>query len=121
MKNSKYLIIALVAIAAIFSACGGKEKSSEKAILEFWVGDVEYDINGTNITYLYPKASENVWEGWVAMPVAPTKVRLSSGATINPPATATQNFENEVTYTVTAEDGSQQTYRVKADRTQYLD
>ena len=120
-SNSKYLIIVFVALVAGFNACGSKEKSSENDILEFWVGNVEYSIKGTNITYLYPKSNEDTWTGWVSMPVAPSKVRLSPGATIHPPTTATQNFENEVSYTVTAEDGSHQTYKVKVDRTPYLD
>jgi len=121
MKKSFIFSALLLALVAGFSACGNKEKSSENDILEFWVGNVEYSINGINITYLYPKTNEDTWTGWVSMPVAPSKVRLSPGATIHPPATATQNFENEVSYTVTAEDGSQQTYKVKVDRTPYLD
>ena len=120
-SNGKYLIIALLAIVAGFSACGNKVKSSEKDILEFWVGDVKYNINGTNITYLYTKASENSWDGWISMPAAPSKVEFSPGASIEPPVTDRQNFENEVEYTVTAEDGSTKTYKVKVDRTQYLD
>ena len=120
--KSKYLIIALLAIVAGFSACGDKEKSSEKDILEFWVGNVKYSINGTNITYIYGKTSENSWDGWVSMPVTPSKVELSSSkATIHPSVSAAQNFENGIEYTVTAEDGSTKTYMVKADRTQYLD
>jgi len=119
--KSKYLVIALLATVSVLVSCGSKkEKSSEKAILEFWVGDVKYQISGTNITYLYPKTVENTWTGWVAMPVAPSKVVLSAGATIDPPATAARNFEQEQTYTVTAEDGSKQTYKVKADKTPYV-
>jgi len=114
------LSVLLVTFVTGFSSCK-KDKSSEKDILEFWVGDVKYDINGTSITYLYPKASENVWTGWVAMPIAPSKVELSSSASINPPLSEKQDFEAGVTYTVTAEDGSQQTYKVKAEKTTNLD
>ena len=117
--KSKYLIIALLAIAAGFTSCK-KDKSSEKDILEFWVGDVKYDINGTSITKLYPKVDENEWTGWVNMPVAPSKVELSPKAKIDPPVSATQSFENGVTYTVTAEDGSTKTYTVKAERSMNL-
>ena len=119
MKKS-FISVLLVVCVAGFGACGKKDKSSEKEILEFWVGDVKYDINGTNISKLYSKFAENQWTGWVTMPVAPSKVRLSSGATINPPITEKRDFEAGVAYTVTAEDGSQQIYKVKAERTQNL-
>jgi len=118
----KYLVIALLATGAVFSSCGTKkEQSSEKAILEFWVNNVKYDINGTSITHLYQKTAANSWTGWVAMPAAPSKVVLSQGATLDPPITVARDFEQEQTYTVTAEDGSKQTYKVKAERTQYLE
>ena len=97
------------------------EKSNEKAIKEFWVNDVEYTISGTNITHLYPKYSENTWTGWTSMPVAPSKVVLSPKASIDPPTTAQRDFEQGVTYTVTAEDGSKQQYKVKAERTMYVE
>ena len=120
MKKSFIISVLLVAFVAGFNACGKKEKSSEKDILEFWVGNVKYNIEGTNITYLYPKFDENQWTGWVAMPAAPSKVELSSGASINPPITEKRDFEAGVTYTVTAEDGSQKTYKVKAEKPAYL-
>jgi len=119
--TSKYLVIALLATVAVVCSCGKtKEKSSEKAILEFWVGNVEYKINGTSISYLYPKVDENLWTGFVSMPVAPSKVVISRGATIDPPVTAARDFMQEQIYTLTAEDGSKQTYKVKADKTLYL-
>ena len=119
--KSKNLVIALLATVTVLSSCGGsKEKSNEKAILEFWVNGVEYTISGTNITHLYPKTAENTWTGWVTMPAAPSKVVLSRGATLDPPATASRDFLQEQIYTVTAEDGSKQTYKVKADKTPYV-
>ena len=39
--------------------------------------------------------------------------QLSNGATANPASGSTQNFTNPVTYTVTAEDGSTQVYKVE--------
>ena len=119
--KSKYSIIALLAAVSVFGSCGStKEKSSEKAILEFQVNGVAYTISGTNITHLYPKTAESTWTGWVTMPAAPSKVVLSPSATISPPATTPLDFLQEQTYTVTAEDGSTQTYKVKAERTQYV-
>ena len=119
--KSKNLVIALLATVTVLGCGGSKEKSSEKAILEFRVNSVEYTISGTNITHLYPKTAENTWTGCVSMPVAPSKVTLSKGATLDPSATIARDFLQEQTYTVTAEDGSQQVYKVKADRTQYVE
>ena len=116
-----FIFSALAIVVAIFSTC--KDKSSEKDILEFWVGGVQYEINpnSSSIVYLYNKTAKDTWEGWVSMPVAPSKIVLSPKASINPLATAPQNFENGVDYTVTAEDGSTKTYRVKAERTPYFE
>ena len=92
--KSKYLIIASLATVAVIGSCSKKkEKSSEKAILEFWVNNVKYDINGTSITHLYQKTAANSWTGWVAMPTAPSKVVLSAGATLDPPVTVARDFE----------------------------
>ena len=55
------------------------------------------------------------------MPVAPSKVTLSTGTTLDPPTTVARDFLQEQTYTVIAEDGSRQPYKVKADRAQYVD
>ena len=120
MKKSFIISVLLVVFAVGFTSCK-KEKSSDKDILEFWVGNVKYNIEGTNISWIYPKTSENVWTGWVAMPAAPSKVELSPGASINPPISTKQDFEAGVTYTITAEDGSQKTYKVMVDRVPLLD
>ena len=115
--NRKYLFIALLVTVAVCSSCKKKgEKSNEKAIKEFWVNDVKYTITGTDITHLYPKYSENTWTGWTSMPAAPSKVVISPKATIDPPVTAERDFEQGVTYTVTDEDGTKQSYLVKAER-----
>ena len=122
MKKSFIFGVLLVALVAGFSACGGKEKSGENNIREFWVGDVRYQITGNNITYLYPKTDRDTWTGLVTMPAAPSKVVLSSGATISPSETTPQNFlaEGGITYTVTAENGDTKTYTVKAEKTPYV-
>jgi len=120
MKSSSVICASLLfALLAGFSSCK-ENKSGEKAILEFWVGDVEYQISGASVTHFYSKASADSWTGWVAMPVAPSKVVVSKGAVITPPVTDARDFEAGVQYTVTAEDGSQQTYTVKAEREAYL-
>jgi len=117
-----FIFSALLVLFAGFISCGGKNnKSGENSIREFWVGDVKYQISGTNITYFYPKAERDTWTGLVSMPVAPSKV-VHSGASIDPPITAPQDFfkEGGVTYTVTAENGDSKTYTVKADKAEFI-
>ena len=120
MLKKIFIFSVFVLAVAGFSSCKKTTKSSEKAITEFWVGDVKYQINGTNITHLYPKPSENKWTDLVPMPVAPSKVLYSKGASIDPPITEKRDFLQEQTYTVTAEYGSKQVYKVKAEKTQYV-
>ena len=119
--KTKYFIVVMLSASVGLCGCGKKNKSNEKAITEFWVGNAQYQIKGTNITYLYPKVTAGTWTGWVEMPVAPSKVTLSPGATIDPPVSTARDFMQEQTYTVTAEDGSTQVYKVKAEKTQYVE
>ena len=120
MKVSKFFTIALLGAAFAFSGCF-LEKSSEKDILEFWVNNVQYDKSGTDFIKFYPKMSENNWGAFPVTPVAPSKVEISPKASISPPITEAQDFEKGVTYTVTAEDGSTQTFTVRAQRNEFLD
>ena len=118
MSVKKFFVIALIGTAVAFSGC---KKSSENDILEFWVNNVKYDKSGTSFVKFYPKMSENNWGGFPAAPVAPSKVEISPKASISPAVNVPQNFEQGVTYTVTAEDGSKQTFFVKAQRNMYFD
>ena len=120
MNIKKFFAISLMGAAVAFSGCT-KIKSSENDILEFWVDNVQYDKSGTNFIKFYPKASENNWGGFPVAPITPSKVVISPKASIDPPITAMQNFEQGVTYKVTAEDGSTQTFTVTAQRNAYLD
>ena len=120
MNIKKLFALALVGAALCFSGCK-KVKSSENDILEFWVNGVQYDKTGTNFAKFYPKQSENNWGGFPATPVAPSKVEISPKAKIEPPISDARNFEQGTTYTVTAEDGSTQTFTVTAQRNAYLD
>ena len=116
----KLLAIALLSVVIGFGACGGKDndKSSECKITQFTVNNVDYIINGTSITYLYPKTDPNVWTGLPQWKVAP-KIIVSAKAKIEPEESVPQNFEEGATYIVTAEDGTtKQTYTVKAERGQ---
>jgi len=120
MNINRFIALALLGAAVAFSGCK-KTKSSENDILEFWVDGVKYDKTGTSFTKFYPKLSENNWDAYPVMPVAPSRVVISPKASINPPITETLNFEQGASYTVTAEDGSTQTFTVTAQRNPYLD
>jgi hypothetical protein len=84
-------------------------KSTACEILSFSVNGEEWDINGTNITHLYPA-------GTAETSLTPV-IKLSPRATVNPPSNTAQNFftAQGVTYTVTAEDGkTKEVYTVRA-------
>jgi hypothetical protein len=83
--------------------------SSSKDILSFTVGGTEWTIDGLNISYTYPAGTNPATQ---TVPV----IKLSDRATVNPASEVAQDFFTEagVTYTVTAEDGSTQTYIAKA-------
>lgn len=103
MRKVGFLICLLTVLIAL-SSC--KKKSSEKEILEFRFSspEVEAIINenlktveavvpyGTDVTTLEPI------------------IVVSNQATINPQSGTPTDFTNPVTYTVTAEDGSQSIY-----------
>jgi len=52
------LNISVYAIIVCVASCGGKvEPPNECEILSFKVGDKTWDINGLNITAIYPKGT----------------------------------------------------------------
>jgi len=106
----------LVVVFVGFTACSSsKEKSSDKVITKFTVSGVDYTINNTSITHLYSKTAADTWPGAPTTKVAPTIVW--KGAKIEPLPEVTQDFLSAaVTYTITAEDGSKQSYSVKAEK-----
>ena len=80
-------------------------KSSAKAILTCSFGTLgAATISGTNISIHVP-ASQSVTS------LAPT-FTVSPAATLTPASGSTNNFSSPVTYTVTAQDGSTQSYQV---------
>ncbi|MFA7171754.1 MAG: S8 family serine peptidase, partial [Candidatus Paceibacterota bacterium] len=81
-------------------------KSSEKTITSFKLGGVSGTINNTTHTILVALPA-----GTSVTSLAPT-ISLSAKATISPTSGTAKNFSSPVTYTVTAEDGSTQTYNV---------
>jgi hypothetical protein len=82
--------------------------SSASAIVSFRAGGVDWNIDGTDISYIFP---EGTTKGYLI-----PNIPVSPGAAIDPPATEAQDFfAAPVTYTVTSEDGSAQTvYTVKS-------
>jgi hypothetical protein len=80
--------------------------STVAEITGFTVGGEDWDFSGTTITHTYP-ANTDVTK------LTPTIV-VSTGATVTPDSGEENDFSTEVTYTVTAEDGTtEQTYIVK--------
>ncbi len=81
-------------------------ESSEKTITSFVLKGVSGTINEINhtISVLLPA-------GTSVTSLVPT-IAVSEGATISPVSGASRSFSSPVTYTVTAEDGSTQTYTV---------
>jgi formylglycine-generating enzyme required for sulfatase activity len=107
--------VALLFGVMLCTSCDEEEpKSAACEILSFSVNGEEWTINGTGVTHTFPAETE---------PAALTPaITLSPGATVNPPASRSQDFfaEAGVAYTVTAEDGeTKKTYTVKATRASY--
>lgn len=106
-KNNLYLVLIIAVFAFTFSSCQKEDlKSDKKMITAFTVLSVNGTINesehtidvvlpyGTDVTSLTPA------------------ITVSEAATVFPASNTTQNFTSPVTYTVTAEDNSKQTYIV---------
>ena len=116
MKKVTVLVVAiLLAATAGISSCKKKNddqpaKSKACDITLFKVGNDTWTINGTSITYQYPK-------GTTPGSLTPT-ITVSDKASVNPPTGVAQSdffTSGGVTYTVTAEDGTtKKTYTAKA-------
>ncbi|WP_276482564.1 DUF5018 domain-containing protein [Paraflavitalea pollutisoli] len=85
-----------------------RPKSSEKAITAF-----SFSLNGTtvNATITGTSITATVPHGTAITALTPT-ITLSAKASISPQPAQARDFSKAVTYTVTAEDNSQQTYTV---------
>ncbi len=85
-------------------------QSSQKAVTGFGFNQLTPAANGTiddtnhTITVTVPKGTD-------VKKLTPT-IKVSDYATVSPASDTMQDFTNPVTYTVTAEDGSKQTYIV---------
>jgi hypothetical protein len=114
MKKVNVIILGLIA-AVIFAGSPSCKKKNSKSgacdIVSFTVGNDQWQINGTDITFTYPKSTPET----ALTPV----IVVSGGATVSPPSNTAQNLfaAAGVSYTVTAEDGATtKTYKAKATR-----
>jgi hypothetical protein len=87
-----------------------RTKYSVCDIVSFSVDGEDWDIEGTQITHVYPRETAE-------RQLTPV-ITLLQGATVDPPSGAAQNLfaAQGVTYTVTAEDGTKKAYTVRAKR-----
>jgi len=106
MNMNKLAKILTVAVMMLLSCTAEIElnKNTECEIVAFSVNGVQYEIIGSIITHTYPLTAVETWLGLPVWPVSP-EIIVSRGATISPDPSIPQYFENEVFYTVTAEDG----------------
>ena len=112
----KFFVILFFAIicGAVFRSCGSETvvtvKSSECDILELVdeINSVNWEINGTNISAVYSAYTD-------LSTIAPVIV-VSEKASVSPQSGEKVDFSNEkeITYTVTAEDGTEKAYKARA-------
>ena len=116
-------LLSKIAIAGTFAfvilACGSDSEeptanlSSARRILELRFTNATGGVNLGTIDEESNEISLIVPESANLSALAP-EISVSPGATISPASGSTQDFTNPVTYTVTAEDGSTETYTVVA-------
>lgn len=104
-KTSKFM---LTLLAAVVLLAGCTKKSSEKQILSFsfYSPAVEATVMESAKTIVATLPAETDLTALVPV------ITVSDKATVNPASGVRQDFTNPVTYTVTAEDGSQASYTV---------
>ena len=112
MRKNFFTYLALIGIITFFSSCGSDSESTDSnlsnlnRISEITVLNVTGIINReTNeISVIVPENTD-------ITSIAPT-ISISDGATINPASGSVQDFTNPITYTVTAEDGSTESFLI---------
>ncbi|MES2070115.1 MAG: PQQ-binding-like beta-propeller repeat protein [Pseudomonadota bacterium] len=114
-------IVLILFLSSLMAACGGGDgsgsssspQSSVKAISAFSLGGISGTINEANKTILVPIASgADVTAQVATFTSSGASVRV--GAAVQASGVTANNFTNQVTYTVTAEDGTTANYRVSA-------
>jgi hypothetical protein len=111
MRKFLSLVLGIVVGATFILSCSKEEfKSSEKEITEFSIGSLAANAKGIvdqkakTVTFKVPAGTDV--KALVPM------VMVSKYATVVPASGVSQDFTAPVTYTVTAEDGSKQTFTV---------
>ncbi len=111
MKNKLIFFIVFILVAVLTISCGGSDDSepalsSQKVITGFTISGVSAIINESEniISVILPDDTP-------LQSLAP-QIQISNNATVSPASGASVDFTNSVIYTVTAEDGSSQTYTV---------
>ena len=119
MKRLSVIIFSALVCGVVLKSCGSENtelqedvsvKNSECDMLEFTdeANSVSWEINGTNITAVYPSGTD-------LSSITPLII-VSEKASVNPASGTKTDFSNEkeVTFTVTAEDGTEKVYKVQA-------
>lgn len=116
MKKMIYILSLLMLFSCSSSDDDATEKSSEKKITEFKIQEdqnavISFDEQNKSISIIVDKTVD-------LLSVTPV-ISVSDRATVNPKSGAVQNFANDrvISYTVYAEDGSNQVYKVKVSHT----
>lgn len=111
-----YILSLLMLFSCSSSDDDATEKSSEKKITEFKIQEdqnavISFDEQNKSISIIVDKTVD-------LLSVTPV-ISVSDRATVNPKSGAVQNFANDrvISYTVYAEDGSNQVYKVKVSHT----
>lgn len=87
---------------------GNTPVSDEKKILSF-----QFNINGQNFVGAIDQTSHIIYfNSYEDITQVAPDIKISDYATISPPSGQVQNFTEDVKYTVTAEDGTKNTYSV---------
>lgn len=114
--HSLSAVCRIILFFAVCCACSGNdepitpEKNSAKSILAFSLESLTPKVTAT-ISEVDKKISIVVPAGTVVTALVPT-ITLSEKATVSPASGVAQDFSVAVVYTVTAENGSAQTYEI---------
>ncbi len=116
-KAIVWLVIGIVAVVIVgagwwyFSQPTPSNLSSDKSITSFNFESLSPSVNGTVDNSAYTVTAV-VPAGTDVTALTPTIMLSGDLASISPSSGTIQDFTNPVTYTVTAEDGSTQSYTV---------
>lgn len=111
MKVKNVLLLLLFSVTLIHcSSDDGPQLSSENSIISFKISENGQEFNGVinQSTRTITVTTSNID---LSNPIVPT-IEISNNASISPSASTPQNFNQNVEYTVTAENGNKAVYTV---------